>query len=86
MERTETKAEGASAMKFFLHHWYDIGAVLAVPTLLWAWLGGWSTVQLILLLNFAVLLIHQFEEYRLPGGEPWIINEVFQPRGGPVDR
>ena len=45
-----------------------------------------STVQWILLLNFAVILIHQFEEYRYPVGEPWILNEVFQPKGGPVDR
>ena len=45
-----------------------------------------STIQWILLLNLAVILIHQLEEYRYPGGEPWILNEVFQPQGGPVDR
>jgi len=73
-------------MRWFIRHWYDVGGALVVPALLWAWLGGWSTVQLILMLNFAVILIHQFEEYRLPGGEAWITNEVFQPKGGPVDR
>lgn len=73
-------------MKWFIRHWYDVGGVLVVPALLWAWLGDWSTVQLILMLNFAVILIHQFEEYRLPGGEAWITNEVVQPKGGPIDR
>jgi len=73
-------------MKWFLRHWYDVAGVLAIPALVWAWLGNWSTVQLVLMLNFAVILIHQFEEYRWPGGEPWILNEVGQPKGGPVDR
>jgi len=73
-------------MKWFIRHWYDVGGALAALVLLWAWLGQWSTVQVILLLNLAVLLIHQFEEYRFPGGEPWIINEVMQPKGGPADR
>ena len=81
---TTTREE--TTMKHFMRHWYDIGAILVVPVLVWAWLGNWSTVQFILLLNFVVILIHQFEEYRLPGGETWITNEVFQPKGGPVDR
>ena len=28
------------------------------------------------MLNLAVILIHQFEEYRFPGSEPWVLNEV----------
>lgn len=67
-------------------HWYEIGLVPAVAALVWALVGELTTVQLILLLNFVVILLHQFEEYRWPGGEAWILNEVFQPRGGPVDR
>jgi hypothetical protein len=43
-------------------------------------------VQWILLLNFVVLLLHQFEEDAWPGGEPWIINEVMQPKGRRPDR
>ena len=27
-----------------------------------------------------MIFIHQFEEYRFPGGEPWVLNEVFMPR------
>ena len=63
-------------MKFLLRHWFDIGGVIVIPVLLWAWLGNLPTVQLILVLNLAVILIHQFEEYRFPGGEPWVLNEV----------
>ncbi len=73
-------------MKWFMRHWYDVAGIFVIPAALWAWLGHWSVAQLILLLNFVVILIHQFEEYRFPGGEPWILNEVFQPKGGPVDR
>ena len=35
-----------------------------------------STVQQILLLNFGVLLVHEFEEYEWPGGLPTFMNEV----------
>ncbi|MFJ9381215.1 HXXEE domain-containing protein [Streptomyces sp. NPDC101455] len=73
-------------MNFIRGHWYDIGMVLAVPAAVWALLGDLDTVPLILLLNFIVILLHQFEEYRFPGGEPWILNEVIQPKGGPADR
>lgn len=73
-------------MKWFIRHWYDVGLALVIPAALWAWTGNLPTVQLILLLNFIVILIHQFEEYRLPGGEPWIINEVMQKKGGIPDR
>ena len=52
----------------------------------WALLGHLRTVQVILLLSFAVLTLHQFEEYAWPGGEPWIINEVMKPKGSRPDR
>lgn len=75
-------------MKFVIRHWFDVGGLVAVPLAIWALWGGWSsTLQVISLLNLAVLLVHQFEEYRLPGGEPWILNEVFMPKeGAPADR
>jgi hypothetical protein len=49
-------------------------------------LGHLRTVQLILLVNFVALMLHQFEEYGWPGGFPWIMNEVIRHRGGPTDR
>ena len=69
-------------MKFLLRHWFDVGGILAIPLLLWAWLGDWPTIQLILLLNLVAVLVHQFEEYRFPGGEPWVLNEVMMPKPG----
>jgi len=73
-------------MRFILRYWYDIGLVIGL--VIFAYLAIWPMhgLQLILMLNIAVLMVHQFEEYHVPGGEPWILNEVFQPRGGPVDR
>jgi len=35
-------------------------------------------LQRLLIMNFAALLIHQFEEYGFPGGEPAIMNIVLQ--------
>jgi hypothetical protein len=68
-------------MQFIRRHWYDLGLALAVAAIVWALLGHLRTVQLILLLNFVVLTLHQFEEYGWPGGFPWIFNEVMQPKG-----
>jgi hypothetical protein len=63
-------------MKFLRRHWYTVGLFVAAAAICWAILGDISRVQLILLLNFVVLLIHQFEEYGWPGGGPWIVNEA----------
>lgn len=73
-------------VSYVIRRWYDIGLVLAVPAIIWAMVGDLNTVQLILLLNFVALLLHQFEEMRWPGGSPWILNEVFNRRDGPADR
>ena len=73
-------------MNFVRRHWYDIGLGIAVTLLLTEVFLRFDGLRLILLLNLVVLLVHQFEEYHLPGGEPWVINEVFQPKGGPADR
>ena len=67
-------------MNFVRRHWYDIGAFIAAPTLMYA-LVIWHQVNrasLLLLLNFVALLIHQYEEYGWPGGEPAIMNIVLQ--------
>src|SRR5215470_2644232 len=73
-------------MQFIRRHWYNLGIAFAAIAVAWASFGHLTTVQVILLLNFAVLSLHQFEEYGWPGGFPWINNEVFDPRGGPADR
>jgi len=72
-------------MNFLRRHWYDGGAVIAVCTILWL-IFQWRDIgvlQRLLLLNFAVLLVHQYEEYGFPGGEPAIMNMVLQPSSIP---
>ncbi|UZF94267.1 hypothetical protein [Bosea sp. NBC_00550] len=57
-------------MKYVIRRWYDIGLAMVVPVAVWAVEGDLLPVQRILLLNFAVLLLHQFEEMRWLGGSP----------------
>ena len=73
-------------MQYLRRHWYNLGLAVGAAAIAWAFLGTFSTVQVTLLLHFAALTLHQFEEYGWPGGLPWIMNEVGQPRGGPADR
>lgn len=73
-------------MRFLRRHWYSLGLPVAFIAVGWALVSDLTRVQWILLLNFVVLLLHQFEEYAWPGGEPWIINEVMQPKGNRPDR
>jgi hypothetical protein len=73
-------------MRWIVRYWYDVGLVIGLGLLAYMAIWPFEGLQLILMLNIAALMIHQFEEYHVPGGEPWILNEVFQPKGGPVDR
>jgi len=68
-------------MKFLRDHWYDIGIIPMAVTIVclvinWNFIG---VLQKIALLNYLVIFWHQFEEYRLPGGEPAITNLAMQP-------
>lgn len=75
-------------MRYFRRHWYDIGLVvglLAIVALVVLW-REMGVLQRLLLLNFAVLMVHQFEEYGWQGGFPWIMNEVIQTPGSRSDR
>jgi hypothetical protein len=73
-------------MRFMRRHWYTLGLPVGFIAVVWGSVSDLTRVQWILLLNFVVLLLHQFEEYAWPGGEPWIINEVMQPKGSRPDR
>ena len=67
-------------MKFFRRHWYNIGlavAIIAAIILALQW-NSMGILQIVLLLNFIAILVHQFEEYGFPGGEPAIMNIVLQ--------
>ena len=67
-------------MKFYVRHWYSlnliIGSVLLVLLILF-----WTSIEIVqklVLVNLVALLVHQFEEYGFPGGEPMIMNYVLQ--------
>lgn len=66
-------------MNFYRHHWYDFGLVIFVLLtfyLIFIGTDQLSAIQVILVANFMALLLHQFEEYRLPGGAAIVINRV----------
>src|SRR5205814_10577262 len=73
-------------MRFLRRHWYNLGLVFGAIAIGVALLGNLQTVQVILLLLFAALTLHQFEELGWPGGFPWYYNEIIRPKGGPLDR
>lgn len=65
-------------MNYLRRNWYNIGGIVAIGTIIYL-IFAWHymvILQRLLLLNFVALLIHQFEEYGFPGGEPAILNMV----------
>ena len=63
-------------MKFLRRHWYNVGFVIAILTsvvLVFLW-NDISVLQRLLILNFIVMQLHQFEEYSWPGGLPAVAN------------
>src|SRR4051794_36827227 len=73
-ERPWLRQTRLRSMNFLRRHWYEVGAVVAIGTTVWLILGwhDMGVLQQLLLLNFVVLLVHQYEEYGWPGGEPAI--------------
>ena len=70
------------ALTLLRERWYDLGvipAVIALVCLVLFW-KDMDVLQRLALINFIVILLHQFEEYRFPGGEPAIINLAVQPK------
>ena len=70
-------------LKFYIKNWYYFGAVLFVTLTYIIGIFGEviNPLQKILTLSFMALLVHQFEEYGLPGGFPAIFNNVLTPGG-----
>jgi hypothetical protein len=72
-------------MKTLRRHWYNIGGVIAlisIVILIYLW-NDLGFLQRLLFMNFIALLVHQYEEYGYPGGEPAIMNMVIQPSDAP---
>lgn len=67
-------------LKTFCRHWYNIGLAVAVVATA-ALAIFWKDMSVLLRLNiisFIAMLVHQFEEYGIPGGEPMIMNRALQ--------
>jgi hypothetical protein len=67
-----------SALKLLRRHWHELGLLPAIVAGAYL-MSGWAelvVLQRLLLLNFIVVLLHQLEEYRLPGGFPAVANLV----------
>ncbi|MEB2328908.1 MAG: HXXEE domain-containing protein [Ignavibacteriaceae bacterium] len=65
-------------MKLFRIHWYDFGGLMSVFALIFV-LSEWDSFtnyELIMWFSFFSLLLHQVEEYRLPGTFPGMINRI----------
>ena len=81
-------------MRWYVRHFYDVGIGCAIIALACGVLADLDTLQQILLLSFAVLCLHEFEEYGWPGGFPGFMNRVMFPKilgrlgkeSGPSDR
>jgi hypothetical protein len=74
--------------KFYSKNWYYIGGILFVAL---AYLVGFfgeafNPLSKILTLSFMALLVHQFEEYALPGGFPAIMNSAWMGEKDVPDR
>lgn len=65
-------------MSFYRRNWYYIGGILFVflAYLTEFWRNDFSKLQIILIYSFMAMLVHQFEEYGVPGGFPSIFNIV----------
>jgi hypothetical protein len=63
-------------MQFYRRHWYEIGGAIfvALAYCMGFWGDHFSQIQAILTYSFMGMLVHQFEEYAMPGGLPGIAN------------
>lgn len=72
--------EGVIIMNFLRRHWYNVGlfvAIVSIVYLIFSWVDM-GVLQRLLFMNFIVILLHQYEEYGFPGGEPAIMNMALQ--------
>jgi hypothetical protein len=65
-------------MSWYRHHWWWVGLEVVIPLAVFTVLD-WHHLdvqQRVLLGSFIVLLLHEFEEWGWPGGEPVILNSI----------
>lgn len=65
-------------MDFFRKHWYDIGGIIGIISIPFLFLNSakLSHYQLLMWFSLVSLFLHQFEEYRLAGTFPGMVNRV----------
>ena len=75
-------------MNLYRRNWYYIGGILFVVLSFCMGFFGQlvSHIQLILIYSFMALLVHQFEEYGLPGGFPALFNVIMNGETQAPDR
>ena len=75
-------------MKFYRLHWYHVGGVLfvALAYFMGFWGDHFSRIQVILMYSFMAMLLHQFEEYAMPGGLPGLANVLLMDEKQAPDR
>jgi hypothetical protein len=75
-------------MRFLRLHWYHVGGVLfvALAYFMGFWGDHFSRIQVILMYSFMAMLLHQFEEYGMPGGFPGIANVLLMDEKQAPDR
>lgn len=67
-------------MKWFCRNWYNFGLVIAIATIVYL-AFNWSAfdwLSRIMWCNFIAILLHQYEEYGNPGGEPIVMNIILR--------
>lgn len=66
-------------MNFLRNHWPHLAEIMFVGLSFGMLFGGQelSMLQKTLIASFMSLLVHQFEEYVVPGGAPVVINRIF---------
>ncbi len=72
-------------MKFLLKNWYNINGIIGIITIIVAaifW-NEMNFLQGLAILNFGVLNLHVFEEFRFPGGFPMFANTMFAMKNSP---
>lgn len=72
-------------MDLLRYHWYDLGVISGIIMIQYyrTHYRTLSTPQKLLLANFLALIVHQFEEYRFPGGFPAVMNIALQSSDAP---
>jgi hypothetical protein len=69
-------------MRILNKYWPILGSVISLSIIVWlfATLPQLKNPKTLFLINFALLLLHQFEEYTLPGGFKKFFNEEIRPK------